>query len=238
MGRQDIFAPNYRRIRMSKNPDKHLFDRRIVSTSSLLVAIISTLVSLIAVLAGGNLYASFLWLNHNILIVSSVILTVITLLLVVTVQFSSAKQLKRSTKEISYEIIINELVSKHVEDLNINLSGTSSHESLSQDNNVTFKVWNSGKVPILPADFDRPIVFDFGSGAKILDAKVLETTIPEKIKLSILNTGLTLDPIKLDSEDSITVKVLVENFAGKMNTYARIAGLKQLRKVTRGLPTV
>src|SRR5438309_2109807 len=37
------------------------------------------------------------------------------------------------------------------------------------------KIWNYGNAPIEPSDYILPITFDFGNGAEVLDAEVLDT---------------------------------------------------------------
>lgn len=78
---------------------------------------------------------------------------------------------------------------------------------------VLLKIWNSGNTAIKPADFRRPLKIDFG-GAEVLEAEVLDTSsigVKEEAKTSLrLNPrNVTLEPLLLNSKESINLKVLL-----------------------------
>ena len=102
---------------------------------------------------------------------------------------------------------------------------------------MVLKVWNSGNAPIQPADFQRPLRFDFG-GAEVLDAEILESTssnINKETKASLKRTSrsVVLEPLLLNSKDLITLKVLLtKHTSRKVKPTINISGLNQIQART------
>jgi len=100
---------------------------------------------------------------------------------------------------------------------------------------VILKMWNSGNTPILPTEYIDPIRFDFGEKAEVLDTDVLETVprnIKDKVKAALkLEAGtLILEPLLLNSRDSITLKFLYTRtkLTREIKVDARIVGINQI----------
>ena len=142
-------------------------------------------------------------------------------------------------KEISWQIISNTLVSpvagnkvKNEDKVQIIYNGTPKSDARL----VVVRLWNSGNVPISPQDYDNnnPIKFDFGEKAEVLDVEVLATS-PSSLKDTVkehlvLNDGsVLLDPLLLNRQDSIILKLLLAQFEGDVMVNARIAGVNQIR---------
>jgi hypothetical protein len=91
-------------------------------------------------------------------------------------------------------------------------------------------------VPIVSADYERPVSLSFGEGAQILTAEVAETD-PDSIQTSV-NIGksvtgassIVLEPVLLNGGDSITLKLLVSQL-GEIGVNGRIVGVKDIRKL-------
>jgi hypothetical protein len=84
---------------------------------------------------------------------------------------------------------------------------------------VVLKVWNSGTETIKLEDYykDNPIKINFGNEAEILEAEVLDTApkiIQKEISSSLrLEAGsVVIPPIVIESNNSITVQVLITKF--------------------------
>ena len=98
---------------------------------------------------------------------------------------------------------------------------------------IILGIWNSGNVEILPNDFIFPIRFDFGKDAKVLEAEIAETmpiSIKSRTSITMDTKTITLEPLLLNSKDSITLKVLLTQFNGEISVDARIAGIKQVSR--------
>ncbi len=102
---------------------------------------------------------------------------------------------------------------------------------LNDANVLVLKIWNSGNAPILPGEFIDPFTFNFGTGATVIDAEILEV-IPSTINASVTkNLGnLKLDPLLLNSKDSIRLKVLLTGFSGGISIHTRIVGINQVQE--------
>ena len=91
---------------------------------------------------------------------------------------------------------------------------------------VILRLWNASYDPILPEEYKgTSIKLNFGKAAKVLSAQVTEakpSTIKEEIdnnKLIQLDAGfLILNPMWLNSDNSISLKVLVTKFDGVVTT--------------------
>jgi len=99
---------------------------------------------------------------------------------------------------------------------------------------VTLKFINSGDVPIVSADYVRPISLSFGESAQILTAEVVETDpVNLEASVKIEATRAVLEPVLLNGGDSITLKFLVSGF-DMIEFDGRIVGVKDVHKfVTR-----
>lgn len=108
---------------------------------------------------------------------------------------------------------------------------------------VRVRIWNSGSVEIRPQDFYSPITLRFGGD--LLQVGILETAPPKL--MDILNQNgygggsgngkgsATFDKFLINQGYSVTVKLLVANFAGNgsVTVDADIAGVPNVRRVDR-----
>ncbi len=115
------------------------------------------------------------------------------------------------------------------------------------------KFINSGNIPIKNDEYERPITLNFGEKAKIITAEVYET-YPENLKDSVkieelrdelkpfivgqnqkndhisLNNTITLQPVLINSGESITLKILGTQIADDIIVNSRIEDLKEIRQ--------
>lgn len=144
-------------------------------------------------------------------------------------------QLKR--KSITYEVISDAPVLSIKKEVKGRVQVLFDSKPVSDAHLVILKIWNSGNTHILAEDYIDPIKFDFGKNAEILDAEILETSpndIKDNRKASLkLDTGsLILEPLFLNSKDSITIKVLLAQtlIIKEIKANGRIVGINQIIK--------
>ena len=96
---------------------------------------------------------------------------------------------------------------------------------------VVLQISNDGNVSIMASDFERPLSIAFGETSKILSAEVTNVT-PKTLKpfLDIDTNRIILQPLLLNSKDSITIKLLLTQYKGRIETDARIVGVREVRK--------
>jgi type II secretory pathway pseudopilin PulG len=134
---------------------------------------------------------------------------------------------QRSRKDLAKDVQVTRLVSIHNEAkgrITIHFEG----EQIEQVHLVEVRLTNSGNVPIRPEDFERPITIELGSGTP-LSADIAETT-PARLdpKAQITPRGVELQPLLLNTGDSLKLKILVRDFAGEIAFDYRIVGISQL----------
>lgn len=96
---------------------------------------------------------------------------------------------------------------------------------------IILKIINSGKVPITADDQKRAITIDIGA-EKILAAEIIETQPTDLgANISTNNSSIILEPTLLNSNETVTIKSVVESFSGKVSASARIVGLKQITMI-------
>lgn len=133
---------------------------------------------------------------------------------IITLFFSIHISRKRpSRKEIICDLISDAMVLSAAEEVKKRVKFLLDNKPVSDLSLVILKVWNSGNASILPTDFRRPLKIDFG-GAEVIEAEVLETTsrgVKEEAKTSLKRNSknLTLEPLLLNSKESINLKVLL-----------------------------
>jgi hypothetical protein len=83
---------------------------------------------------------------------------------------------------------------------------------------------------ILSTDFVRPIIFIFNSSTEILNAEILKTE-PQNLgaKLSITTNSIELQPLLMNSGDSIDISTLVTSFDNNLMVDGRVVDIKMIR---------
>jgi hypothetical protein len=138
----------------------------------------------------------------------------------------------RSRKSLSYLVVsITPLLSVKAEikrDLQILYKG----KPIEQVHLIIIKVINSGNVPVIAKDFERPFSLIFGEEAQVLTAEVVKT-VPDVLRPSIKFEArkVVLDPILLNGGDSITLKLLVSRLSCGFSVDARIVGVREIKEL-------
>jgi hypothetical protein len=96
---------------------------------------------------------------------------------------------------------------------------------------LVIKLSNSGNTAISAKDFEEKITLSTGENSKILSVTVIEK-IPENLseKISLFDSYLTIEPLLLNSKDSLSIKLLVSNptDTNKISVGSRIIGVRQI----------
>jgi hypothetical protein len=142
---------------------------------------------------------------------------------------------KQNQRGITYQVISNTSILNFKEDIKGRVQVLFDNKPVGDVRLVILKIWNSGNIPILPNEHIDPIKFDFGNNVEILDTDVLETVpgdIKENAKASLKRNmgGFVLEPLLLNSNDSITLKILVAQplLTEDIRVNARIVGVNQI----------
>lgn len=101
------------------------------------------------------------------------------------------------------------------------------------------KVSNTGDVPILVTDFQRPLTLSFGQNAEVLSAEVVEMTPPNiGASAKAVSNIVELSPVLLNSGDTATLKILLTKYENNVTVDARIVGVGQVVLNTIKSPTM
>ena len=99
---------------------------------------------------------------------------------------------------------------------------------------VEVKITNSGNVPIVPSDYERPIYVFLGENAEILNFEVrekeprnLQVEARARLKQGTNRNQVEVKPILLNPRDYFKLQFLVTRL-DKIEVDARIAGVKQV----------
>jgi hypothetical protein len=143
-------------------------------------------------------------------------------------------RLQQTRKALSYTIISQSSLLNFNEEVKGDLKIMFKGRIVSDVSLIIFKIFNSGKLPILSGDFERPMAFDFGNQAEILSAEVIEVT-PKNLQALVRTEEkkIILEPLLLNSGDSMKLKVLLTGFNNCLNLNARIAGVPEISIVNR-----
>jgi len=140
---------------------------------------------------------------------------------------------QRRRKAMSYEIVSQTPLLSMEEEVKGKLKILFEDEPVQKVHLIVAKIINAGNLPILPTDYQRPLSFGFDNEARVLTAEVIETN-PDSLEASIGIEGkkVAFEPTLLNEKDSITLKMLVSQFDGKVTVDGRIIGVKDIRKFT------
>lgn len=141
---------------------------------------------------------------------------------------------QRRRKDLSYEIVSRTpllSVSTRAQEIKKQLQILFNGKPVQQVHLIVIKIINSGNMPILSTDYERPVSLNLGEEAQILTAEVVETD-PDSLRTSarIEGKSVVLTPSLLNEKDSITLKMLVSRFVNQITVDGRIVGVKNIRK--------
>lgn len=144
----------------------------------------------------------------------------------------------RRKKSLSYDVTFNEKIVSSAQGI---LDGIEIRYHGTQVNDVrmiVIRIWNSGTVPILRSDFDKPIYIPLNG--KLLSASITRSTPPELLREvvdkartypehdDVQQSGIELHPLLLNAHDSVTIQAVVADSDGSVDVQARIAGIPSI----------
>ena len=139
--------------------------------------------------------------------------------------------LQRQKKSLSYEVISkNELLTVR-EELEGRLQVLYEGQPARDICLLVVKLFNSGNVPVSASDYERPISLSTGASSKVLSGAVTAVD-PENLAatIEIAESRVILDPILLNSKDSVTLKLLVSDFGGNLSVDGRVLGVRSISR--------
>ena len=152
------------------------------------------------------------------------------LIAVVTVVISIIIYFKqRNCKKLSYEILSNTAIMSTEEKIKDDIQLSYKGKVVKDVKLLVLRIFNSGNLPVVSADYEKPISIEFGKETRVLTAEVIKKS-PDNLQstISIENQVVTLYPALLNTEDSITIKMLVTKYEKELQVNSRIIGLGEL----------
>ena len=94
------------------------------------------------------------------------------------------------------------------------------------------EIRNTGNVPIISTDYEKPIEIVFAEKAEILSAAIVER-VPENLGLTFgfSDVSTHIKPALLNPNDSITLKFLLRDNSDDPAVNARIVGISSIQKM-------
>jgi hypothetical protein len=138
---------------------------------------------------------------------------------------------QRTPKGIAYEIVSSNPILNINEEVKGKIQVLFNGKPVENIHLVILRIMNYGNLPIPSKDFEIPLQMSFGSVAEILQAEILQTTpisLKNTVNLSIQQEKIVINPLLLNSQDTIDIKVTLSNFTHEINAQTRIEGIKEI----------
>ena len=99
---------------------------------------------------------------------------------------------------------------------------------------TTYKIENTGRTPILAKDFENALEISTNKNKSIIRVEISDKS-PQNLRPNIHkeNELILVDPLLLNSNDSITLSILSANGIPKFNFSARIAGIQSINTIIK-----
>ncbi len=148
---------------------------------------------------------------------------------------------QRNRRSFSYQIVSSSPIVSVIQEVKSKVRVQFDGRIIEDAYQLILKIWNSGDTFafIRPDEFTIPITFNF-SNAEILGSPEIIDTVPTELqeRVSLIcdakNQNVTLEPLLLNSKDSIKWRVLLTGFKGDIKVEGRIAGIKKIKRVDQG----
>jgi hypothetical protein len=149
--------------------------------------------------------------------------------------------LNQRTKEVSFDVLREENLIRVRGNTRKRLSITFDDKPVEDVSLVVVRIFNSGHLPVQASDFQVPINLKVTGPTNVLSASVLDTAPSDlderfpregnKAKiLTIENQKVTLNPVLMNSHDSVTIQMLVRDYSGNLTVGGHVTGVKELRQ--------
>lgn len=134
----------------------------------------------------------------------------------------------RNRKGLSYKVIFNRRLLSVQEDLKGRVDISLDGQPVSDVRMTLLVLRNSGNIPIEESDYVRPVGFEFGEEAQILDAELVETKpTGMEVTLDWTTSYVLVVPDILNGGDALALQVLVSG-GGEMTPVGRIVGVDEI----------
>lgn len=158
------------------------------------------------------------------------------LIAIVTIIVSIAIYFKqRNRKRLSYEILSNTALLSVEEEVKNEIQLSYKGKAIEGVKLVVLRIFNSGNVPVVSTDYEKPISIEFGTETRVLTAEVIKKSPPNlQSTISIEDHVVTLYPALLNPADSITTKMLVTKYEKGLEINSRIIGVSRIEELHEG----
>ena len=143
-------------------------------------------------------------------------------------------RLQRKNKELSYDIITSTAILSIDEGVKDKFKILYESKEIKNSHMLIIKIKNTGNIPILESEYQKPIVIKFGKKTRILSTEIIETS-PDDIDLKlkqISNSKTQLEPTLLNERDSFTIKFILTEFENDIRFQSRIVGINKIKEIT------
>ncbi len=154
----------------------------------------------------------------------AVILSITAIAITIIIFYS-----QRQYKELSYETISSSPLLTKSKEIEGNVQILFDDKPVNNVYLLILKLINSGNTPISSKDYETPLTFNFGENTNILSADVTKTE-PDGLKINFtkIKNKFIVEPILLNTKDTITFKFLLSDFSGYIKPETRIYGIKNI----------
>ncbi len=137
---------------------------------------------------------------------------------------------QRAVKSLGYEILTQTELLSIKKEIKSKVQVTYAGKPVENVHLVTIRISNDGNVPISASNYERPLSFSFNDKATILSADITEVS-PKSLKplIGIESSKVILEPMLLNSGDTIQVSLLLAEHDGKIESDARIEGVSEVK---------
>ena len=139
---------------------------------------------------------------------------------------------QRQKKAFTYQIIANTQLLTVSQEIRGRVKILLDDKPVKDVGYVQIRLANSGNVPILATDFVDAVHIAFDKASELLSYEVTETS-PVGLDAILMHPDdhrILLQPMLLNPDDSIVIKVLVGQFSGQIQITGRIVGVKQIEE--------
>ena len=137
--------------------------------------------------------------------------------------------IQKQHKELSFEVISSTSLVNKAKEIGDKLKILYEDKPVNNIHLIVIRLTNSGNIPITKNDYENPLIFSFSSNVKLLEMDVIKSE-PDNIKAEtkIFDNKAIISPSLLNQSDSITFKIVLNEFDGFIKADARIFGIKNI----------
>lgn len=141
--------------------------------------------------------------------------------------------LQKNEKKLSFEVIAETSLLTTKEKIEGKLKILFNDQEVENVKFIEIKIINSGNIGIPATDFERPIKIKFPETSKILSCEVVENYPDSLNTKTLLNeTGISIEPLLINSKDYFILKTIVSNIEREDFTIeARIKDVNEIKRL-------